>query len=319
MLIFVTGEDTFRSREFLHEQIEKFRKTRDPQNLNISIVDAQKKDVNEIFGDIFAPPFLGQKRLVVLENLLTSGRKDLLGRFQETLESKRFPENSVIIIWHDASKSKLKEVTTLLKLLDVEQYVYRFETLSSLELGKWVYERVRRSNSAIDEQAKQYLAENAENTWQLANTVDQLVSYKIGKTIERSDVELFLGRKEQANVFSFAEAVAAGNKKLAFSLLSNLRAMGEEDMYLFSMIIREYRILLQISDYTRNYPTASADQMAKVLSLHPFVIKKTLPRLAILTYDFLESRYRALLEYDSKIKTGFLPAEKLLEMVVVES
>ncbi len=319
MLIFVTGEDTFRSREFLHEQIEKFRKTRDPQNLNISIVDAQKKDVNEIFGDIFAPPFLGQKRLVVLENLLTSGRKDLLGRFQETLESKRFPENSVIIIWHDASKSKLKEVTTLLKLLDVEQYVYRFETLSSLELGKWVYERVRRSNSAIDEQAKQYLAENAENTWQLANTVDQLVSYKIGKTIERSDVELFLGRKEQANVFSFAEAVAAGNKKLAFSLLSNLRAMGEEDMYLFSMIIREYRILLQISDYTRIYHTASADQMAMVLSLHPFVIKKTLPRLAILTYDFLESRYRALLEYDSKIKTGFLPAEKLLEMVVVES
>ncbi len=319
MLIFITGEDTFRSREFLREQVEKFKKTRDPQSLNIAFVDAQKIETEVLFAQLFAPPFLGQKRLVVVENMLASGHSEMLVRFRETLQAKRFPESSVIIVWHDGGKSKLKEVNETLKLLEAEPYVYRFDALGTVELAKWVYERAQKAGGHIDEAARRYLADNAEDTWQLANILDQLVVYSNGAPITVADAELFLGQRQQTTVFAFAEAVAAGQKKTAFSLLGQLRAAGEEDGYLFSMVVREYRIWLQISSCIQENAAVGAEDVARALKIHPFVAKKTLPKVKTVSYDFLLGQYQKLLQTDIGIKTGFLPIAWLLELLVAHS
>jgi len=35
MIIYIYGEDTFRSHQYLKQQIERFKKERDPQGMNV--------------------------------------------------------------------------------------------------------------------------------------------------------------------------------------------------------------------------------------------------------------------------------------------
>ena len=72
MIIYIYGEDTFRSRNYLTQQIERFKKERDPQNLNVVFLDGQKVESSRLWNEIMAMPFLAEKRLVVIHNILSS-------------------------------------------------------------------------------------------------------------------------------------------------------------------------------------------------------------------------------------------------------
>ena len=52
MIIFIHGEDTFRSRKFLKEQVEEFKKKRDPNGLNIVFIDGKNEKGENIFREI---------------------------------------------------------------------------------------------------------------------------------------------------------------------------------------------------------------------------------------------------------------------------
>ena len=60
MVIYIYGEDTFRSRNYLKQQVERFKKERDPQGMNVVVLDGQK-DGERIWGEILATPFLAEK------------------------------------------------------------------------------------------------------------------------------------------------------------------------------------------------------------------------------------------------------------------
>jgi len=67
MLILLYGKNTFDSLSRLNELIVKFKKDRDPQGLNTSILDCEKS-AKDAFGQILSAPFLSEKRMVVLKN-----------------------------------------------------------------------------------------------------------------------------------------------------------------------------------------------------------------------------------------------------------
>ena len=72
MIIYIYGEDTYRSREFFKSNVERFKKERDPQGMNLVILDAKKEDPSRIWNELTASPFLAEKRMVVIENPLSA-------------------------------------------------------------------------------------------------------------------------------------------------------------------------------------------------------------------------------------------------------
>src|SRR3989338_10197408 len=99
MIIFLYGPDTFRSRQHLHKMMAKFRSERDPDGLNLVRVDATKETAGQILEQILAVPFLAEKRMVVVENLLESKHDELQTELLKLIEEQRLSPANVLVFW----------------------------------------------------------------------------------------------------------------------------------------------------------------------------------------------------------------------------
>lgn len=319
MIMYIHGEDTFRSREYLRESINQFKKQRDPKGYNTLILDGKKSPAGKIFAEINTVPFLAEKRLVVVENLLSSGDKDLLGGFMERLSEKKFPESTVLICWQGEAVGKTKEAKELNISLQKEKYAREFPGLVGNKLIEWIEKEIQLRGGKIEKDACLELAQNASgDMWRLSTIINQLAAYSAGKIISSADLSVFLDEKLDDNVFNLVDAVVSGNHKTAFKLLTEQRQRGEEDGKLFGLFLWQFRVLLEMSDLLEREGDLSSDEIAKYLGIHPFVARKNLSIVRKYSLSKLESIYSELLNIDLKTKTGQGDQSLLLDLFVVK-
>ena len=320
MIIYIYGEDTFRSHQYLKQQIERFKKERDPQGMNVVFLDGQKEESGRVWNEITAMPFLAEKRMVVIKNVLSSKDTEALESLVGGIKNKKVPENNVVIFYQSEPLGKTKICAELAKILAKEKWARHFELLAGAQLAGWIKEEVIKRGGAINSTAINFLAQNTGNDmWYLNSLLDQLVTYAEKREITLADAQLFLEEKVDDNIFNMADAVASGNHRLAFKLIQEQRRLGQEEGYLFGMITRQFRILITMRDLFNRQENISSDQMAKMLALHPFVVKKSLPLMKRLSLDKLKQIYDNLLEIDIKTKTGQADQSLLLDLFVGKS
>ncbi len=328
MILYFYGEDTFRSREYLRESIAQFKKQRDPKGYNTLTLDGKKISSGKLFAEINTIPFLSEKRLVVVENLLSSSDKEMLAEFASRLHEKKFPESTVLICWQGEAVGKTKDAKELHAILSrpsgipfagqKEKFAREFVALQGAKLLEWIQKRVGDRGGSIEINAAEGLAQNGGDSWQLSGTINQLVAYSSGRRIALEDVSNFIEEKLDDNVFNLVDAVVAGNHKKAFKLLTDQRKLGEEDGHLFGLFLWQFRILIEMSDLLEREGNLTSDEMAKRLGVHPFVARKNLAIARQSSLSKLESIYARLLEVDLKTKTGQGNQSLLLDLFVAK-
>jgi DNA polymerase-3 subunit delta len=317
MIIYLYGEDTFSSRNYLSQQVERFKKERDPQSLNVVFLDGQKEDSSRLWNEITSSPFLAEKKMIIIKNILSNKDTDLLESFVEGIKEKKLPEKNVIIFWQGEAVGKSKMAQELHKILAKEKWAKEFSVLAGQAMSAWIKTEIVSRGGAIAVPALNYLSLNiGKDTWYANSLIDQLIAYSNKKEISLSDVQLFLEEKTDDNIFNMVDAIVAGNRKLAFKLLEEQRRLGEEEGYIFSMILRQFRILISMRDLFNREENISSDQIAKMLAVHPFVAKKTLPLVKKYSLETLKDIYTQLLEIDIKTKTGFADQSWLIDLFV---
>lgn len=317
MILYLFGSDTFRSRQYLHQSVEQFKKQRDPHGYNVVFLDGKKETAEKIFAEINTAPFLAEKRMIVIENILSNNDKDLLGGMIERIQTKRMPEDNVIIFWQGEALSKVKEAKELQVLLGKEKFALEFKQLADRELFGWAQKEVEQRGGKIEREALEYLCEHAgKDMWRLNTLIDQLVAYASSRSILLADVQLFLEEKLDDNIFSMVDAIVSGNQKLAFKLLNYQRELGEEDGKIFGLLVWQFRILLQMADALEREGNITSDALAKKLGIHPFVAKKNLPVVRRTSLAKLQEAQCRLLEIDVKTKTGQADQPLLIDLFV---
>ena len=124
MIIFLYGADSFRSKRQLGKMVSEFKIKRDPQGLNIIFLDCQKEDTGTILEHISSIPFLAEKKLIILEKLLSATKKeDLQKTILEKLKNKNIPESNNVLFWEDEGKPKTKVSKDLLEILTKEKFM----------------------------------------------------------------------------------------------------------------------------------------------------------------------------------------------------
>ncbi|MEK7625313.1 MAG: DNA polymerase III subunit delta, partial [Patescibacteria group bacterium] len=329
MILYIYGEDTYRSREYLRDSINQFKKQRDPKGYNTLILDGKKTPAGKIFAEINTVPFLAEKRMVVVDNLLSSSDKELLADFMGRLVEKKIPESTVLICWQGEAIGKVKEAKELHLLLQKEKYSREFLTLSGKSLTDWIEKEMQARGGQIENSAALELARNAAgDMWHLSTVINQLVAYASsplfkegsggGRKITVADLSNFLNEKLDDNVFNLVDAVVSGNHKTAFKLLTEQRQRGEEDGKLFGLFLWQFRILLEMSDILEREGEMTSDELAKRIGIHPFVARKNLSIVRKYSLSKLESIYAQLLEVDLKTKTGQGGQSLLLDLFVAK-
>lgn len=316
MIFFLYGPDTYRSRHKLKELTDKFIKEVDQSELNLSYSDGAKIKVEELNSAVATPPFLARKRMVVVTDLLSKNKDKELGRqVIELLEKETMLKDVVLIFWESA---KVDERTVLFKRLAKEKYAQKFDLFNEFEVKSWIRLEIKHRGGNIASAGIDRLSQLAGNDlWQLNSEVDKLIAYKNSKTIEEADVVVLVKGRFDDNIFDFVDAIANKNQKLAMHLLSDQLNSGANELYLLTMLIRQFRILLQVKDLTAD-SLASQQQVAVELGLHPFVARKALQQVRNFSADKLKSIYRELLATDVKIKTSYAAPETLFGLLLVK-
>jgi DNA polymerase-3 subunit delta len=314
MIMYIYGEDTFRSREYLQEAKVKFKKQRDPAGYNTVELDGKNCELSKIVAEMKTAPFLGEKRMVVVENILSSSDEDLLVELTKKIENSEIPESTILVFWQADKIGKAKAAKNLQEILAKEKYSQNLEKLVGVKLVAWIEQRVKERGAKIEKMAVQKLVEGGEDTWSLAAKIDQLVAFAGENEIKAADVDEFVEKKLDDNIFNLTDAVVSGNHKKALLLLEQQRQLGEDDGKLFGTILWQFRIMLEVGDLIDREGNITSDEIAKKLGIHPFVAKKNLALARQYSLARLEAIYGQLLETDLKTKTGKGSQSLLLDL-----
>lgn len=268
---------------------------------NLSVIDGVKETANSLISECEAMPFLGEKRLIVIEGLppamgdkIDEKKVNAILRFLENA-----PETSVIVFVNSKPDKRTKFYKQLLKTATVEE----FKPIDTEELNAWVLREIQERKGKILPSATLYLIEKTgNNLWSLHNEIDKLLAYAGEKPISENDIENLVTPFYDVNVFKLTDCIGAKKAKEAIEMLNKLVDSGNSSMQIFNLIIRQFRIFLQIEEMK----TQSPSNIASALKLHPFVVQSSLKQLKAFSKNELLKAYKDLLKIDEKMKTGMI-------------
>jgi DNA polymerase-3 subunit delta len=319
------GEDEFSRSETLAEFKEKMG---DPglAELNTTVFDGSKVTLGELQHACSSVPFMADRRLVIVEGLLTrlesKGEERALSAWQkEYLEGliqylQRLPETTRLVFVEDKSISQSNLVHRL-ALADERGHVKEFKPPQGRELNRWIEERVRKKGGQISPAAVEELAAFVGNDLRLLDQeIEKLIAYvDLVRPISEDDVRLLVSYVREANIFEMVDALGQRDSQQAAKLLHQLLDEGEHPLALLGMIVRQFRTMIQVKEL--NAQGLSQQDIAARLGLHRFVVKKAVRQAMNFSMEQLEVIYRKLLETDVAIKTGQMDEVLALDMLVV--
>jgi DNA polymerase-3 subunit delta len=137
----------------------------------------------------------------------------------------------------------------------------------------------------------------------LANEIEKLVLYGLDRgTITPEDVTLLCPYAAEASIFDLVDALGTRDGRAAATLLQSKLDEGADPFYLFAMIVRQFRLLIQVKELADEglHPPAIASR----LKIHSFVAGKIYQQSHHFSQAQLEQIYAHLLETDVGVKTG---------------
>lgn len=335
MIIFLYGQDTYRSREELRKIIEDYKKARlsarqaNPDWLDFVKINASNKAYNprdsvplgeiEIFQEIRQSidtvSMFNQQKLVIIENIFLVNQETQKA-ILDFLKKKNIEKDKdiMIIFWSE----EISEKNRLFKFLKSKVDCQKFELLKGHQLKNWVKNFVLEQKGKIENSAIDKLIEYVGNDlWRMSNEINKLFSYKIRATkyeIRVEDVELLVKPEIDLNIFEMVDALGCKNKNKVLKIFRQYLEKREDETYLLAMFIYQIRNLIKVkARFERGLPSAAGGK----LDMHPFVIRKSRQQARNFSWDELKKIYHQLLTIDFDIKTGRVDPKTGLELFII--
>jgi len=321
MLFFLYGEDTFRSQQKVKEIKDKYFKN-DKTGSGLSIFDCEEEKavIPQIINIINTPNLLAPKRLIIVKRIIASfstpEQKELLD-FLKTNFLKIKANQEVVVVFWEANQPKRNNA--LYKFLNKTQK-QNFEKLTGAKLTQWVIKSlalIKADQQITREALEKLIIYCAGDSALLFSELKKLTNYSQTNSIDEKAVEVLVKARLNSNIFQVIDALGNKNKKEALNLLHEHLVAGEDPYYLMSMFIYQFRNLLKIIDFQEK-GVSSEYEIAKVVHLHPFVVKKGLAQLRLFNFKQLKAIYFKLSKLDEKIKRGQLTIQLALDKFIAE-
>jgi DNA polymerase-3 subunit delta len=214
---------------------------------------------------------------------------------------ENIPESSVVI-FVQSNPDKRK---SLYKKIVQHATVKNFEQLEGPALNKWIKNRIQKYNTTMDTDTAEYLISlTGQDLWKIDQELNKLSSYCAGRPILKRDVDNLVVPTIEANVFHLTDALGTKDHRKAIQNLHRTMAAGDNLRQVFYMIVRQFRLFLQIGGYLDNYPSTTSANIASSLKIHPFVARNTMNQLKHFKTPELKKAYEMLLEIDVGLKTS---------------
>ncbi len=311
MIIFLYGQDTYRSWQKLDELVEQYKKIH-KSGLNLKYVDLEKEEFLSMKENFRTVSMFDEKKLIILRNCFSN--KDFKEEFMADGKSFSDPKD-VFVIYEEG---KVLKNDSLFKYLIKNAKSQEFKILERAQLSDWVRNEFAEHGVKITSEAMDKLIIfSGDDMWRLANEIKKLSAYKIKeKEVGVEDVGLLVRAKYEVDIFKTIDAVAENNKKKALFLIRRHIEKGESPFYIFSMIQYQFKNLLSIRELMEK--KVLFGRMAKEAGLHPFVFGKSYFQSEKFSFLKLKKIYQKIFQVDCDIKTGVIDIKTGLDLLIAE-
>ncbi len=308
-VFFWHGDNDYEMSEQLGQWIKAFEKKY--SGFNIFSIDAGLvKNMDKLHGDlknaVQVDSLFGANKLIVLRNFLAHGKKinDEISDILLNATDKIAPGFFMIFMEQEKFKKTekfYKEISKKIKAGKIEEQ--EFVVPATFKLPGWIENRVKKYDKKIERKAVDLLtALVGADLWQLANEIEKLVNYQEKEIITEAEVKLLVQGKYNDDIFQLMDAITAGDKKLIVKLMNDELASGAGDIYIISMLARQFRILLGMKELAEA-GMRDSKMIASKMQIHPFVAKKTYGYLNRYSMEQLKMIFHEILKMDIALKT----------------
>jgi len=323
MLIFLYGQDTYRSRQKLNEIIGRYKKIH-KSGLNLKYFEGGELSLEDLKDEIQQVSMFAEKKMIVLNGVLGGGRVASNQEFKESFlkDSKKFINSKDIILFFEVGE--VLRNNSFFKLLKKYGESQEFEPLKGEQLRRWVKKEFENLKTKVDEKALIKLIEFVgNNLWQMGNEIKKLVSYKLkcpNPEIFKGDVELLVKPKIEPDIFKTIDAIAIKNKKQALELIHKHLEKGDSPLYLLSMINFQFRnlLIMKSQEIGSKFYAGDMRMLTEKLKMHPYVIQKSTQQARKFNFEELKKIYQKIFQVDLSIKTGKVGPETALDLFIAE-
>ena len=278
--------------------------------MNYACYEGKGTEIREVIDLAETMPFFAERRLIVFENtgFFKSGGNDLADYIKEMPESACF-----LFVENEVDKRSRLYKTVKAKGRAVE---LGFQDEGTLK--RWVAGLVRNENRQAGEQMIAYfLNKTGTDMENITKELEKLFCYTLGRdTITKEDVDAVCVTQISNHIFDMVDAVAQKKQRRALELYYDLLALKEPPMRILFLMIRQYRILLQVKGLLKS--GYGRKEIASKAGLHPFVAGKYMDQAK----HFPTRELRAILEegavLEQSVKTGKLTDHLAVELFLVK-
>jgi len=288
-------------------------------DMNTTRLEARTMTENDLNNAVNAMPFLAPKRLVFIAYPSAKFNKpDARKKFQEFLE--KAPDTAKVVLYDTVEKPKDAEKHWLVKWGEKHKPHVKMQAFflpQQRDMPGWIVNETKNQGGQIEPAAAARLAEmSGVDTRQAGMEISKLLAYVNWERLVRgSDVEAVCIVTSQQSIFDFVDALSQGNAKVAQKLLHRLLE-NEDPFSLWGMVVRQFRLLIQAREILDG--RGNKDDVARALSVHPYVAEKTTGQAQRFSIEALEGIYHRLLKIDEQVKTSQITLDLALDTLVVE-
>lgn len=314
------GEETFLMEEFLSFARKEMV---DPAyaDFNTGEYDCTEQWLADILQDAETFPFMAEHRMVVAHQAYFLTGTKPAGQAKVDADPSpliAYLENPPTFssIFFTVHADKLDERKKVVKQLQQKAVVLSFQPLKDQELHAWVERRAKKYGVAITpDDAASLVARCGSELRLLDKEMEKLALYVgAGGRITADVIERLASRTLEHDVFALVEAVVSGNLSEAFRIFYDHLKTGEEPIKLLALLSRQMRLLLSVKVLgPRGY---SQQQLAGMLKVHPFAVKKAMEQARHFDERGLRSLLALLAEEDYRMKTGQVDKQLAIELFI---
>lgn len=283
---------------------------------NVFYYDLNYFSVEELIEEASYFSLFGEKKYLIIksaETLFNSKNKTGFPKLEKYFLEPN-PYTTIIF----TSEGKIDEKTNLSKVFkENNNKIITIKNLTIKEIYNKIEEIFKKDKYIIDSKSIYYIINNSLNNYDLSynNALKIKLYYLDNKKILYKDVVELTSSGLEDNSFKFVEAVIKKDIKLAFKMLNDLLLNKIDVNILFALLIREYKLMLQV--FCLEKESIKKEEMAKKMHLQGWQLDKIITN----NYNYCEDEIWDLLDKirisDEQIKLGKINQNLAMEMFIL--
>lgn len=290
------GEDSYTSVQKAHHWQQEFEKKYG--DMNVEVFEGENLTAGKFAEAISTLPFLSEKKLVLIRDFFADAPTEELRKAADHLEA--IDENCIVVFME---RHKADARTALYKKIKKLGEIKEFPLMDKDDLVPWISNEVKKQNARISSAQVHVLADSVgPNLWQMQQEIEKIALYADGQPVTEQEIEAIISPNLHTTIFKLTDYLALKKRKESLKTLDTLLESGENIIQVLFMIVRHFRILIQIQDCLNKNMDKSA--ITKKIKQHPFAVQNGMKQVRNFSPQTLARIYQTLLEIDIAIKNG---------------